>query len=72
MASRMKAIEIVNNSVSKLTTVSHTLANISLLGDHGNIKVNGVCSRYNAPYANNKIIAGQRDTNDSLRPRQNS
>ena len=46
IASRMKAIEIVNSSASKLSTVSQTLSNTSLLvGDHGSIAPNGVRSR---------------------------
>ena len=73
IASRMKAIEIVNSSASKLSTVSHTLPNISLLlGDHGSIDTSGVRSRNSAPCENSMKIAGQRDTSCSLRPRQNS
>src|SRR5215831_3162203 len=34
MASRMKAIAIVNSSASKLSTVSHTLSNTWLVGEH--------------------------------------
>ena len=46
IASRMKAIEIVNSSASKLSTVSQTLPNTSLpAGDHGSIAPNGVRSR---------------------------
>ena len=42
----MKAIEIVNSSASKLSTVSQTLSNTSLLvGDHGSIAPNGVRNR---------------------------
>ena len=46
MASRMKAIAMVNSSASKLSTVSHTLSNTSLpVGDHGSMAPNGVRSR---------------------------
>ena len=69
----MKAIEIVNSSASKLSTVSQTLSNIWLLvGNHGSMAPNGVRSRYSEPCANNMKIAGQRETSGSLRPRQNS
>ena len=72
IASRMNAIEIVNSSASKLSTVNHTLPNTLLLGAQGSRTASGVRSRNNAPCANNRKIAGQRDTNCSLRPRQNS
>ena len=68
----MKAIEIVNSSASNESTVSHTLPNIWLPGDHGSIAASGVRSRNSAPCANSMKIAGQRDTSGSLRPRQNS
>ena len=35
IASRMKAIAMVNSSASKLSTVSQTLSNTWLVGDHG-------------------------------------
>ena len=72
IASRMKAIEIVNSSASNDSTVSHTLPNMRLLGDHGSMATSGVRSRNSAPCANSMKIAGQRDTSGSLRPRQNS
>ena len=72
MASRMKAIAMVNSSASKLSTVSQTLPTTSLAVDHGSIANSGVRSRNSAPCANSMKIAGQRDTNGSLRPRQNS
>ena len=72
IASRMKAIAIVNSSASKLSTVSHTLSNTWLVGDHGSIAPSGVRSRNSEPCANSMKIAGQRDTSGSLRPRQNS
>ena len=72
IASRMKAIEIVNNSASKLSTVSHTLSNAWLAGGHGSMAASGVRSRNSEPCANSMKIAGQRDTSGSARPRQNS
>ena len=72
IASRMKAIAIVNSSASKLSTVSHTLSNTWLVGAHGSMEASGVRSRNSAPWANSMKIAGQRDTSGSLRPRQNS
>ncbi len=72
IASRIKAIEIVNSSASKLSTVSHTLPYMLLVGDQGIIATSGVRSRNSAPCANSMKIAGQRDTSCSLRPRQNS
>ena len=45
IASRMKAIEIVNSSASKLSTVIHTLSNTALFVDHGSIAPNGVRNR---------------------------
>jgi len=72
IASRMKAIEIVNSSASKLSTVSQTLPYMLLVGDQGNTETSGVRSRNKAPCANNMKMAGQRDTSCSLRPRQNS
>ena len=72
IASRMKAIAMVNSSASKLSTVSHTLSNTWSVGDHGSIATSGVRSRNSAPCANSMKIAGQRDTSGSLRPRQNS
>ena len=41
----MKAIEIVNKSASKLSTVSQTLSNTWVPGDHGSIAPNGVRNR---------------------------
>ncbi len=39
-------MEIVNNSASKLSTVSQTLSNTSLpVGDHGSMAPNGVRNR---------------------------
>ena len=46
IASRMNAIEMVNSSASKLSTVSHTLSNTWFaVGDHGSMAPNGVRSR---------------------------
>ena len=69
----MKAIEMVNSSASKLSTVSHTLPN-TLVGRATTAASapSGVRSRNSAPCANSMKIAGQRDTSGSLRPRQNS
>ncbi len=73
IAKRMKAMEIVNRSASKLSTVSHTLSNAVLVeGDADSMAPNGARNRYSAPCANSMKIAGQRDTRGSLRPRQNS
>ena len=73
IASRMKAIEIVNSNASKLRTVSHTLPKILLLvGDQGSTETSGVRNRNSAPWANSMKIAGQRETRASPRPRQNS
>ena len=72
IASRIKAIEMVNSSASRLSAVSHTLPNNRFVGDHGSVAPSGVRSRNSAPCANNMQIAGQRETNGSLRPRQNS
>jgi hypothetical protein len=57
---------------SKLSTVSHTLSNTSLFGDHGSITASGVRKRKSEPCANSMKIAGHRETSGSLRPRQNS
>ena len=72
IASRMKAIAIVNSRASKLSTVSQTLSKTSVFGDHGSTVASGVRRRNSDPCANNMKIAGQRDTKGSLRPRQNS
>ena len=72
IASRMKAIAMVNSSASKLSTVSHTLSNTWLVGVHGSMTASGVRSRNSEPCANSMKIAGQRDTSGSERPRQNS
>ena len=46
IAKRMNAIEIVNSSASKLSTVSHTLSNTELFaGDDDRIALNGVRNR---------------------------
>ena len=63
---------MVNSSASKLSTVSQTLSNTWLVGDHGSMAARGVRNRNREPCANNNKIAGQRDTRGSLRPRQNS
>jgi hypothetical protein len=65
----MKAMAIVNSSASKLSTVSQTLLTTWVVGDHGRSCDSGVRSRNIEPCANSTKIAGQRDTNGSLRPR---
>ena len=63
---------MVNSSASKLRTVSHTLSKTCVVGIQGITAESGVRSRNSDPCANSRKIAGQRDTRDSLRPRQNS
>ena len=72
IASMMKAIEIVNSSASEDSTVSQTLPNTWLSGDHGSSADSGVRSRNSEPCANIMKIAGSRDTSCSARPFQNS
>ena len=72
MASRMKAIEIVNSSASRLSSSSQPLIARLLPGATCSAAPSGVRSRNSAPCANSMKIAGQRDTSASSRPRQNS
>src|SRR5258708_32581200 len=41
---------MVNSSASQLSTVSHTLSNTWLVGDHGSTWADGVASRTSAPF----------------------
>src|SRR5262245_20346285 len=70
MASRMNASEMVRSSASMLSTVIQTLLNKLSLAKFGNSATIGLRSRNNAPCANRRMIAGQRDTSGSSRPRQ--
>ena len=72
IASRMNAPEMVNSSASKLRTVIHTLPNTLSFAETGSSATIGVRSKNSAPCANSMTMAGQRETNGSSRPRQNS
>ena len=72
IASRMKAIEIVNSSASRLSSPSQPLLAKSLLGESFSMAPSGVRSRNSAPWANSMKIAGQREISASSRARQNS
>lgn len=64
---------MVSSKASKLSTVIHTLPNTPSLPDaDGSSAMIGVRNGNRAPFAKNMMMAGQRDTSGSLRPRQNS